>query len=566
MQLVKSILLVLFCNYSFSIVLPISLGKLKGKQIGEYHSFKRIPFSKPPLGKLRFQKPEPPENWEDTLDAQEYGPACMSNSTISKSIPKWVDEDCLHVNIFTSSKCLKSKDCAVVVYIHGGDILFDSAVMFNDTYIFNSFVRNDVIVVIPAFRLGIFSHFTIRDQSIAPTNVAIYDMLQALEFTKSEIHNFGGNNKQVTLFGHSYGGTVVSMLAFSTEINKDLSLFQQAIPMSSHQYFETVEQHMEKTQKFAEVANCLPSGEMTENEKDTYTMKCLQGKSASELLRIQRALEETGYPTLATIAWREPLFPKGKISELMDSPKKMPMLTGCTRIEFDHEPEPIILPVVFGLDNPTECDAKYRKDVEEGRYDRGNHTDKTQVILVPTMMRVKKLREKGIPAYLYEYTYPKHAKHTDDLFYLMGVHPFEEDENEIHLKKVYQEMFTNFVKFGHPGIGFEIMDLNSSSYFDVYWNEITGQRPQMREHFEKKVMDYWLIEMMEYDKNLTEQKKLFGGKSFRAFSGPTILNQSSHSFLTILIVFIVFLTGLAFGKYFSSSKREMYIKLEGNEY
>ncbi|ULT94778.1 hypothetical protein L3Y34_003907 [Caenorhabditis briggsae] len=58
------------------------------------------------------------------------------------------------VNVFTSSKCLRSKDCAVVVCIHGGDILYGSAVAFNDTYLLNSFVEKDVILVIPAFVLA----------------------------------------------------------------------------------------------------------------------------------------------------------------------------------------------------------------------------------------------------------------------------------------------------------------------------------------------------------------------------------------------------------------------------
>ena len=97
---------------------------------------------------------------------------------------------------------------------------------------------SDIVLVIPAFRLGIFSHFSVYDQSIAPNNLGMFgkfseiyhrkknkkisDILHALEFTKSEIHNFGGDIKQTTVFGHSYGGHIVSMLQFSTKINMDL--------------------------------------------------------------------------------------------------------------------------------------------------------------------------------------------------------------------------------------------------------------------------------------------------------------------------------------------------------
>ena len=113
----------LYCN---SEIVSTSYGDLDGDQIGEFHLFKKIPFARPPLGKLRFQKPEEPEKWDSVRNAKgksrllsaiklesvsitklsEYGPACLSNSTVTTSPQKWVDEDCLHVNIFTSSKCL----------------------------------------------------------------------------------------------------------------------------------------------------------------------------------------------------------------------------------------------------------------------------------------------------------------------------------------------------------------------------------------------------------------------------------------------------------------------------
>lgn len=40
----------------------------------------------------------------------------MSNSTWTQSPQKWVDEDCLHVNIFTSDKCLVRFDQILRIY------------------------------------------------------------------------------------------------------------------------------------------------------------------------------------------------------------------------------------------------------------------------------------------------------------------------------------------------------------------------------------------------------------------------------------------------------------------
>ncbi|KIH56757.1 hypothetical protein ANCDUO_13057 [Ancylostoma duodenale] len=112
----------------------------------------------------------------------------MSNSSITKSPQKWVDEDCLHVNIFAGEDCLKNS-CPVVFYIHGGGFNYDSAVMFKDKYLVNNFGGND--------------------------------LLAALKFVKGEIKNFGGNPDDVTLFGHSGGAAVAAQFAFSKRIDPD---------------------------------------------------------------------------------------------------------------------------------------------------------------------------------------------------------------------------------------------------------------------------------------------------------------------------------------------------------
>lgn len=559
--------LVFYFENSSSVIVSTSLGKLSGKQVGEYHLFKQIPFAEPPIGELRFQKPENPKEWKGVRDATEYGPACMSNSTETTSIQKWIDEDCLHLNIFTSSKCLKSKDCAVVVYLHGGLLVYDSAVMFNDTHLLDSFVKNDMILAIPAFRLGIFSHFTVEDQKIAPSNLALHDILKSLEFLKTEIHNFGGSNQRVSLLGHSFGGTVAAMFAFSPNINQDLSLFQKSVVMSASHVFQSLDSNIEKTRYFAEHANCsIPS---TRRKKDDrFMMECLQNKSASELLRIQRSLEESGYDVYGGVVQREPLFPEVKSSEFMKYPKNIPMLTGCTKYEFDHVTDERPVAEGFGFENPDECEEKYRRDVKDGVFDRDNHTDRTQSIFVSTKLRVDQLSRKGIPAHLYQLRYSKHIRHTDDLYYLIGVHPFEMDENEVHLKDVYQNMIMNFVKSENPGDGFETSNVENSSFYEINWNERSGVRPKMSTGFEKKVMDYWGQKMTEFDRKVTLQKEKKFEKTFRSAeiqvdSLPS-KDQNSRVFVVISVLFLVFLLGYFLGKH--ASQRNAYIRLDGEDY
>ncbi|PIC33718.1 hypothetical protein B9Z55_013598 [Caenorhabditis nigoni] len=495
-----------FIQVSTSIIVTTSYGSLNGKQIGEYHSFKHVPFPKPPIGKLRFQKPESPEKWRKVRNATEFGPACMSNSTVSKSPQKWIDEDCLHLNIFTSNKCLNSKDCAVVVYIHGGDLLYNSAVMFNETFLMESFVSNDVILVIPAFRLGIFSHFVVSDQSVAPTNLAFYDILKSLNYVKTEIRNFGGSNKKVTLFGHSYGGAIVTMMNFSPRINQNL--------------------------------------------------------------RIQRLLEEQGFPLYEGTVQREPLFEEEKFSEFMDSPKMIPMLTGCTAFEMDDEQFAVPVAELIGFENPDECEAKYRRDLKNGVFERNNHSDETITMMVSTKLRVNKLLEKNISTYLYEFSYPKHSLHVGDLYYLMGLHPFEEDENEIHLKELYRSMFMNFAKYGNPGLGFETTDFENSSYFDVNWDEKTGLRPKMKSGFEQKFMDYWLKDMKEYDQAVTKEKQRNTSKTRNMKYLPinTKFEQSDHFAASLFVIFLALSLVFLCWKICRPKEGNLYIRIDGSDF
>lgn len=59
-----------FSCFVDSVIVETSLGKLNGDQIGNFHLFKKIPFAKPPLGKLRFQKPQPAETWNGVRNAK----------------------------------------------------------------------------------------------------------------------------------------------------------------------------------------------------------------------------------------------------------------------------------------------------------------------------------------------------------------------------------------------------------------------------------------------------------------------------------------------------------------
>ncbi|CAI5448405.1 unnamed protein product [Caenorhabditis angaria] len=510
--------LIFFVQFIDGFVVDTNYGSIRGSEIEQdgqlFHSFKKIPFALPPLGKLRFQKPENPNAWQGILDGTIYGPACLSNSSQTKSQPIWIDEDCLHLNVFVSDVCLKSnKSCAVALYIHGGNLNYDSAVMFDDPTIFRKFAAKNVILVIPGIRLGIFSHLTFANQENAPYNIAIFDILKALDFVHNEIVNFGGDPAKVTLFGHSSGGVISSFMGFSTEINRDLSLFQQVIAMSSLAIFTPKELPKLLTDVFVKKAGC-------NSNDDSEILKCLQKMDALELLRIQREMETTEITMFWGVIQELPLFQKG-------------------------------------YQNPGEIYENY-KNGSIG--EKLKHSDETQRLFVDTVARVRILREKHIPAYLYQYSNPTHPFHTDDLSYFMGVHNFNKSIDEQKLSEVYPEYFMNFIKFGKPAENWEIS--NGTSYFDIDWNEENGKRPQMRNGFEKKIINYWFDDMRELDKFIEAQKSVLKYKS-QTFPIPPS-NSALFSWIWILLIFIL---GLILGKLcFSSSKKSIYVQIPGNNY
>jgi carboxylesterase type B len=61
-----------YCNDSVSLTLQTPLGGIKGivrdVENNDVFEFRKIPFAKPPIGKLRFEKPEKYGIWPGTLD------------------------------------------------------------------------------------------------------------------------------------------------------------------------------------------------------------------------------------------------------------------------------------------------------------------------------------------------------------------------------------------------------------------------------------------------------------------------------------------------------------------
>ena len=80
-----------------------------------------IPYTKPPTGDLRFQRPEPIGPFSETYNADDFGASCPQPSYPSLPVENKTDEDCLFLNIFVPrQKSDEPSGHAVKFFIHGG--------------------------------------------------------------------------------------------------------------------------------------------------------------------------------------------------------------------------------------------------------------------------------------------------------------------------------------------------------------------------------------------------------------------------------------------------------------
>ncbi len=201
--------------------------------------YKGIPYAAPPVGELRWKAPKAAAKWEGVKKADNFGTACLQlpypdNSPYHEA-PEVFGEDCLYLNVWTAAKSAKEHR-PVMVWIHGGALTRGSGA--TPAYNGEHLAQKGVVVVTINYRLGIFGYFahpelTKESDRNASGNYGFLDQVAALEWVQHNIAAFGGNPKNVTIFGESAGSWSVNVLAASP-LTK--GLFARAIGESGAQF------------------------------------------------------------------------------------------------------------------------------------------------------------------------------------------------------------------------------------------------------------------------------------------------------------------------------------------
>jgi para-nitrobenzyl esterase len=385
-------------------------GPVRGVESNGVISWKGIPYAAPPVGNLRWRDPQPAIAWTRVLDAKQFGPACMQADKVPKS------EDCLTLNVWRPA-APPSQPLPVMVWIHGGAMVHGSSAI----YPADALAAQGVVVVSMNFRLGrlgCFAHPALAAE--APNevrgNYGYMDQRAALEWVQRNIAAFGGDPKQVTIFGESAGGGSVLAHLVSP---MSRGLFQRAI--------------LQSPGTPGPRAGVIPSTDLAAAEKLAVDWACSIGATGegADALQKLRALpasalvEGTGGPeTVAALS--AGLVPAGLAMSIVDGrflverpeaalaaghQAKVPVMIGATdrdlAIGSAHSKEELF--ANFGP-NAAEASRLYDPNGTQTLDELKQQVFADRTLVEPARHFAKEMARAGQPVWLYRFAYVSEAQ------------------------------------------------------------------------------------------------------------------------------------------------------------
>ncbi|MFT3716768.1 MAG: carboxylesterase/lipase family protein [Gordonia sp. (in: high G+C Gram-positive bacteria)] len=216
-------------------------GPVRGKYAGEADVWLGLRYAAPPTGDLRFRHAREPHPWTEPADATRFGAVCPQPGmpVIDLGTATRQSEDCLYLNVWAPPGAAERGDhCAVMVWFHGGAYIAGSGSqpLYDGTSLVRTSVDDGIptIIVTVNYRMGVFgfSDFSSMGSGAEQydANCGMSDCLQALHWVHQNIERFGGDPSNVTIFGESAGGGIVTTLMAMPAAE---GLFCRAIAQSS---------------------------------------------------------------------------------------------------------------------------------------------------------------------------------------------------------------------------------------------------------------------------------------------------------------------------------------------
>ncbi|CAG9773266.1 unnamed protein product [Ceutorhynchus assimilis] len=507
--------------------LKISNGLIQGKEERsfngvKYFSYVGIPYAEPPINDLRFRAPVPISNWSTVLDATVPGPCCagvnLPKLTGSFQMVPDGEEDCLYLDVYTPRKPTGGafkKPLAVMVFFYGGGFISGCAKEYGPDF----FIENDVVLVVPNFRISVFGFLSTEDME-SPGNWATKDQIEVLKWVKFNIKAFGGDSKTVTIFGQSAGAANVNMLLLAQRAK---GLFHRAIMISGCSLgFWSYQVQPRQVAFDIGVAVGIETNDtkiLMEKLRQVDFRKLIESHTSAIMINMLSIIQN-GLP------FAHSLEPMHQQAVLMDYPyqvmekgefSRVPVMMGVTTLEAASlknvvrliKPLLVIFNLSPGLMVRFTRDHKNRTIVANKiKQFFFNTTDMLEVdeldllkylsddAYYRPMRKAASLISKHNPVYFYQFSYKGQlaielmrklvgmedfirdfdgVAHTEDIAYLFRSKLFEPKyfKKEMKIIKKMTKIYTNFAKYGNP------TPIQDTLLDNVTWPRVTSADGQL---------------------------------------------------------------------------------------
>jgi para-nitrobenzyl esterase len=191
-------------------------GTVEGLTRNGVTRWRSIPYARAPLGRLRFQAPQPPIPWRGVRYCHDFtfcAPQRRRYTLMGVNKYQPISEDCLTLNVIAPATP-PVEPLPVLFFIHGGGYMLGSSA--TPIYDGSALARRGCVYVSANYRLGALgcldlSSLSTPDHPIE-SNLFLRDLVLALQWVRDNIGAFGGDADRVTIFGESAGAHAVASL------------------------------------------------------------------------------------------------------------------------------------------------------------------------------------------------------------------------------------------------------------------------------------------------------------------------------------------------------------------
>ena len=193
-------------------------GQLVGQYLGHNDDvavFFGVPYAKPPLGNLRFAPPQPLVSFPTRpFLATNNSIACeQATPSVAYTPTPVLAEDCLILNVWAPREPAPGRR-PVMVWIHGGGGVSGNSNPYKGI---EAVERSGIVLITVNYRLNSFGYLALpgldaMNPNGSSGNQSVQDLILALHWIQDNIAAFGGDPRNVTMFGVSEGSNMNTAL------------------------------------------------------------------------------------------------------------------------------------------------------------------------------------------------------------------------------------------------------------------------------------------------------------------------------------------------------------------